>query len=318
MIDLLKTNGNWYKANLHAHSTCSDGKMTPQEVKDWYKAHGYSIVAYTDHRKFVHYPELQEEDFLPIAGVEADFICADENNDPLKFKVCHLNFWAKNPETAVHISAPRTYEVGYINRYIAKMKANGFICGLNHPSWSQQTSEEVNELRGLTCFEVYNHGSQVKNNIGYDQHFWSRFLNNGNHAYAVATDDNHVGFDENGNIGPGNDTCGGFVYISMPELSYEAFAEALENGRFYPSTGVEIYELYIDEEADELVLKCSGVNAINVKGVHTTPAKRISGYENELTEARIPLAPIREKEPFIRLELLTTDGKTAYSQPYYF
>ena len=35
-------------------------------------------------------------------------------------------------------------------------------------------------------------------------------------------------------------------------------------------------------------------------------------------KARIPLAPIREKEPFFRLELMDTHGRRAYSQPYWF
>lgn len=91
-----------------------------------------------------------------------------------------------------------------------------------------------------------------------------------------------------------------------------------KNGRFYASTGVEIKELYIDEETDELVLSCSPVRQVIVKGVHTVPAVRLDGYGNDYTSARIPLAQIREKEPFFRLELRTTNGKTAYSQPYYF
>ena len=26
-----KNNGNWYKGNLHSHTTVSDGKMTPEQ-----------------------------------------------------------------------------------------------------------------------------------------------------------------------------------------------------------------------------------------------------------------------------------------------
>ena len=38
-----------YKANLHCHSTLSDGKKTPEELREMYKSHGYSILAITDH-----------------------------------------------------------------------------------------------------------------------------------------------------------------------------------------------------------------------------------------------------------------------------
>ena len=35
---LLPKDGNFYKANLHCHTTVSDGRLTPEEVKNAYKA----------------------------------------------------------------------------------------------------------------------------------------------------------------------------------------------------------------------------------------------------------------------------------------
>ena len=46
---LLPESGRFYKANLHTHTTISDGSYTPEQIKEHYKAHGYSVVAYTDH-----------------------------------------------------------------------------------------------------------------------------------------------------------------------------------------------------------------------------------------------------------------------------
>ena len=46
---LLPESGNFYKANIHCHTNISDGTMTPEEVKAHYMAHGYSVVAFTDH-----------------------------------------------------------------------------------------------------------------------------------------------------------------------------------------------------------------------------------------------------------------------------
>ena len=50
---LLPQGGNYYKANLHCHSTVSDGHLSPLELKNLYKSMGYSIIAYTDHRIMV-------------------------------------------------------------------------------------------------------------------------------------------------------------------------------------------------------------------------------------------------------------------------
>ena len=41
---LLKNVGNFYKANLHVHTTVSDGDFSPEEVKQMYMDKGYSIV----------------------------------------------------------------------------------------------------------------------------------------------------------------------------------------------------------------------------------------------------------------------------------
>ena len=46
---LLPHDRNWYRANMHCHSTCSDGHLTPEQLKEAYKGHGYSILAITDH-----------------------------------------------------------------------------------------------------------------------------------------------------------------------------------------------------------------------------------------------------------------------------
>jgi len=318
MIDLLKKNGRFYKANLHCHTTLTDGAMTPRQVKDWYKRHGYSIVAFTDHSKYAWYPELQDTEFLPIAGVEAAFTCLDPNNPPLKYKLCHINFWAKDPERSVYIPEEHTYDIGVISSYIEKMKKNGWLCGLNHPGWSLQSTEEIHGIQGLDTFEVYNHGSHILDNNGDGQAHYAVFLNSGKRAYAIAVDDNHAGFDADGRISAADDTLGGYIMISMPELSYSAFIDAMENGRFYASSGPEFQELYIDEERDMLILRCSGVRRVLVKGIHTVKAVRLNAREDSITYAEIPLAPIRVKEPFLRLEIMDSQGRRAYSQPYWF
>ncbi len=319
MIDLLRKNGPFFKANMHCHTTLSDGKMTALQVKEWYKKHGYSIVAFTDHSKYATYPELCSDDFIAVAGVESAFTCLDPNNKPLKYKLCHINFWAKDPETSVFEQEEFTYDSGVINRYIEKMKKNGFICGLNHPGWSLQSTEEVNEIKGIDTFEVYNHGSYILDNNGDGQAHYAVYLNRGNKAWAIATDDNHGGFLENGEINEAtNDTCGGWIMASMPKLSYSNFITAIENGNFYASTGPEFQDLYIDEEKDNLVINCSPVRHILVKGIHTLRACRIDSDGDKLTHVEIPLAEIRKKEPFIRVEIITSDMHKAYSQPYWF
>ncbi len=63
-IDLLPQTGTYYKANLHCHTTFSDGRLTPEEIKKAYQEQGYSVVAYTDHRNYQWHKELTDDKFL--------------------------------------------------------------------------------------------------------------------------------------------------------------------------------------------------------------------------------------------------------------
>ena len=40
----------FYRGNLHAHTTCSDGQKTPKECMADYRAAGYDFLSITDHR----------------------------------------------------------------------------------------------------------------------------------------------------------------------------------------------------------------------------------------------------------------------------
>ena len=67
-----------FKANLHCHSVISDGKLTPERLKEVYKEQGYSVLAITDHEAPYSHQELCDKDFLLITGYEA-YIRPDPN-----------------------------------------------------------------------------------------------------------------------------------------------------------------------------------------------------------------------------------------------
>ena len=97
---LIPENGSFYKANLHCHSTISDGKLTPEELKAAYKAQGYSIIAYTDHDVLIPHPELADEEFLPLNGFEVEV--NEEKDEPFsQIKTCHLCMVALEPDNII-------------------------------------------------------------------------------------------------------------------------------------------------------------------------------------------------------------------------
>ncbi|MEE1042931.1 MAG: PHP domain-containing protein [Clostridia bacterium] len=82
---LLPDTGEFYKANLHVHSTLSDGRWLPQEIKKAYMERGYSIIAFTDHNILIPHHDLTDENFLALTGVEIDI---DEDVKKLELYPC--------------------------------------------------------------------------------------------------------------------------------------------------------------------------------------------------------------------------------------
>lgn len=61
----------FYKGNTHAHSTQSDGRLSPEEVFETYHSAGYDFLALTDHWRVAG--EQRYNGMLVIPGVEYDF-----------------------------------------------------------------------------------------------------------------------------------------------------------------------------------------------------------------------------------------------------
>jgi hypothetical protein len=66
---LFDASNGCFKGNMHCHSTCSDGKQTPEELKALYKAHGYSFLAITDHDHLNGHKDLDDESFFVFEAV---------------------------------------------------------------------------------------------------------------------------------------------------------------------------------------------------------------------------------------------------------
>ena len=95
MKHLLPPVAQYFKANLHAHTTISDGRLTPQELKDAYKSKGYSILCLTDHNVAADHSDMNEPDFLMLTGLEVN---TNQTGFHTKMQTYHLNLIAKRPD----------------------------------------------------------------------------------------------------------------------------------------------------------------------------------------------------------------------------
>lgn len=323
IIELLPKNVQYYKANLHCHTTLSDGALTPEQVKELYGQKGYQVIAFTDHRVYVNHKELNDENFLAIAAMETDINeFGSFGQDFDRIKTYHINWYDMDPDSGreekAKLAQPerRYHDIEYINGYVDKMRELGFLACYNHPYWSLQSYEDYKELRGFWAMEIYNHGCEIDGLYGYHPQSYDEMLRSGQRLFAVATDDNHNGFPAGSAFG---DSFGGAVMIGAKELSYRAVMDALQKGHFYStmspdgrSEGPRIEELYLED--NKLVVRCSPVDKIYVKTMGrrchkaaAEPGKTIQGAEFVLDG----------KEGYIRVAIQDAYGRHADSNAFF-
>ena len=326
---LLDPAKNYYKANLHCHSTFSDGKRSPEEIKKAYMDRGYSVVAYTDHEHVIPHPELCDENFVALTGCE---LSIKENPTASTLtaktmKVVHINLYAKEIDNGVtpcystvqdhfkremleHLikkdgEYSRTYSPECVNDIIRIAHERGFLASYNHAGWSLETAENYMRYEGFDFVEIYNHGC-VTSGYRDDEHVFSDMLMSGRRVYATATDDNHnrADFDS-----PESDSFGGFVMINADALTYSSVMRALERGDFYASTGAYIYSIVRD--GSTVTVKTSPSSSITLRTTfrHTDTVHDETG---EMTEATFTLP---SESTNFRIVVTSKDGK-AYSQLY--
>ncbi|MBQ8345135.1 MAG: PHP domain-containing protein, partial [Clostridia bacterium] len=214
---LIPQEGSFYKANLHCHTTCSDGKQTPEEVKECYKAMGYHAVCFTDHEVLLSQRELCDDEFVALHGYE---IAVKKN--PLErtayfMPVYHFNLIAKDPNNLVmsrfyydnpsfpgqakewrdkaaqysDVITETKYDVEWLNDYIKAVSDAGFLVTYNHPQWSLQTRDDYIGLRGLHGFEIINGGCAAGHNDNTSIHYEQMLREGLLDLIPVAGDDNH-------------------------------------------------------------------------------------------------------------------------------
>ncbi|MBO7150149.1 MAG: hypothetical protein J6V82_00205 [Clostridia bacterium] len=326
MKHLFPENGIFYKANLHAHTNLSDGKLSPYEVKALYKENGYDIVAFTDHEVMVDQSHLCEKDFLALNGYEMSFARAGRSTPTTP--TCHLNLIAKSSAVKKQIAVDpsflddsqkqmlgdfepftRTYDVNTVNEVLSLCSEAGFFPVLNHPFWSLQSLEEIGAFEGLLGVEVYNHlcrknGSADKSAAAFDA-----LLAKGKFPLPLACDDNHNHLPQGD---PFFDSFGGFEMICAPTLSYDAVIEALEAGYAYASTG-PLFECLTSEDG-YLCFHTSPIKEARLVGDFRADNALLLAQEGEsLTYGRLK---IPQSCSYVRLEIVDEQGKTAWTRAY--
>lgn len=306
----------YYKANLHCHTTISDGKLTPEETKRVYQEQGYSIIAFTDHHKYRWHRELDDKGFLALAAYEADLTEEEKpGKDWPRRKTYHLNLFDTNPEKnreqKERSPSPTTpyHDLEGLNRYIREMNELGFLVCYNHPYWSLQTCADYEGLQDLFAMEIYNHSSEIDGMNGFHPQAYDETLRSGQRLTAVAADDNHNHYPPRHAL---YDACGGFVQIAAEKLEYQSVISALRAGRFYWSMGPELRGVSIKDNV--LSVTTSPVQKIFVLQEGRDSYKAAAAPGETLTHAEFPLTG---SEGWFRIMIHDCSGFYAGTNAYF-
>jgi hypothetical protein len=228
----------WYKGNTHCHTEVSPDSNTPQEeLFAWYKANGYDFVIPTEHNRYhtsQHLASLQawderlgrmaplmDDGFLLIPGEE------------LTTNQHHIN--------GLDLPA-RVDPASTISAAFELIWANGALPQLNHPEYnylqSREIIEEISELNGPMLLEIFNaHPIVVQRSGMSSEDIWDAVLSAGKPMWGVAVDDAHT------LVGGATPPGGGYIYVDAPSLTPEDILSAIEDGRFYASTGATLADV---------------------------------------------------------------------------
>jgi len=294
--------GNFYRGNLHTHSTRSDGVLDPQEVCRRYEAEGYDFISMTDH--FVglfDYPitdtsNYGSANFTTLPGAELH-TGAMQNGQIWHLVAVGLPSDFPPPD-APHFRPVKGSETAALIAQRAR-DAGAFV-SIAHPHWSGMTETDARTITAAHAVEIYNHGCVVDNDRGEGFLTLEHLLNEGRRLNLTATDDAHF-------YTP--DHFGGWVMVKARENKPQALLAALRAGEYYCSTGPQIHDIRISR--DTVAVDCSAAATIIVQGQGTSMATLHGETMTTGTLSRKRLAG----SPWLRVTVIDRAGKRAWSNP---
>jgi hypothetical protein len=295
--------GQWFRCALHAHTTNSDGELSPSLLVRHYERAGFDVLVITDH--WIRTVEPSTEGLLVIPGTELDASMGDPGRES---HVLGLGVEADPLEPGSEFPS--------LEETVDWILSAGGVPFLAHPYWSGLRADEFAGCRGLVGLEVYNAGCELEVGRGLGAVHWDDALElDGRPWLGIAADDSHH---------PGFDSALAWTWVRAPERTREAVLEALRSGSFYASTGPRIEDLTVEDGVVEV--RTSPAQSVTLLTGRTRGASVNAGRlgyayraevlaqspEDAITAARL-IAP--KQAPYGRVEVTGTDGRKAWTNP---
>jgi hypothetical protein len=299
-VETFAAPGQFYRGNLHTHSTLSDGKLDAEEVCKRYRERGYDFICLSDHfMPHYNYPiadtrPFRTNSFTTILGAECHAPATEQGE---KWHILAVGLPLDFAPNAENESGPEIAQ--------RCLDAGAFVA-LPHPEWYALTAGDAASIPGAHAVEVYNHTSQVLNARGGGSYYLDDILNTGRRINALACDDAHwvAGEDQN------RDAFGGWVMVKAEANEPESLVESLKKGHYYSSQGPRIDS--VTAGAGSLMVETSPCLQISLVG-RGSRNEKLSG--TDITSAQLSLEKFRGD--WCRIVVIDHAGKIAWSNPIY-
>lgn len=271
MLDTFTAPGQFWRGNIHGHSTNSDGALSPEEVCKAYRAQGYDFICLSDH--FLARFGFPISDTTGFRGAGFTTILGAEVHAPATSRGVDWHILA----VGLPADFPATAEDETGVALAARCAAAGAFVAVAHPHWYNLQPEDALALESAHAVEVYNHTCGMRTARGDGAAMWDALLSAGRRVTGIAVDDSH--------FQPGAfDGFGGWVMVKAESNAPDALLAALKAGRFYATQGPVIEDLR--REGDTLVLSTSPATHVFAVGPVATSA-HVDGVSR--TRATLPL-----------------------------
>ena len=299
---------NWFKGNIHTHTTKSDGDEDPIKVAQWYKEHEYDFLVLTDHnhRTILDYDKNTTYSDLPLMIPGEEVTISIQNGDITT--PVHINGIGIN-RLVEPIDA--TGVVATIQANVDSIKEAGGIASINHPNYKwAYTIQQLVQVNGATSIEIFNgvpdtnvYGSKSKPSC---EQIWDGILSAGKLIYGVATDDSHHYHDFSHTMAnPGK----GWICVQAESLTQSEIINSIKAGTFYSSTGVFIKELDILEQSFNITIREDQSSEFRTT---FTGYNGQTLYETDDIKIEYKI-PVTEK--YVRATIQSSNGSKAWTQP---
>jgi len=280
----------YYKAQMHCHTTNSGGNYAPIDLINKYKDAGYEILMITDHNFVTDGASYNVPGILCIKSEEISF---DR----------HMNGFFLD-----HAIIPD--ENFNCQDAIDSVKAQGGLVQLNHycagpltpVEWVVSAAEIMNLNNGPDILEIFNTAHDLS--LAHDDKtIWDSLLTVGKIVWGGADDDFHphvlesIEFNQAWNM------------IFLDSLTENNVYQAIKNGNFYASTGVEIYNYNVTNYNTYKIIEInSNATKIDFWGPGHTLLYSVNGGYAQYT---------LQDYSYVRAELSigTNNKKYAWTQP---